>query len=147
MARSTAARQRTFIDTNVLVYAHDASDPRKHAVARDLVSELWADRSGVVSSQVLQELYVVMTRKLDPPMSRSDARELVALYATWHLVAVDAELILDAALLEDRQGFSFWDALIVEAARRAGAARLVSEDLRNGRDLDGVAVENPFGSE
>ncbi|MHB8399318.1 MAG: PIN domain-containing protein [Candidatus Limnocylindrales bacterium] len=140
------AAGRTFVDTNVLLYAHDASETGKQPIARALLEELWADRSGVLSSQVLQEFYVVATRKFDPPMRRSEARELIALYATWPVVQVDVGLIVDATTLEERAQLSFWDALIVEAARRAGAVRLVSEDLQDGRLIAGVAIENPFGS-
>jgi predicted nucleic acid-binding protein len=137
---------RTFVDTNVLLYAHDASETEKQPIARELLEELWADRSGVVSTQVLQEFYVVATRKFQPPMRRSEAREIITLYATWSVVQVDVGLILDAAALEERAQLSFWDALIVEAARRAGAVRLVSEDLQTGRRIAGIAVENPFAT-
>ena len=140
------ASGRTFVDTNVLLYAHDASETEKQPIARALLEELWADRSGVLSTQVLQEFYVVATRKFKPPMRRSEARELVALYGTWSVVQFDVGLILDAAALEERAQLSFWDALIVEAARRAGAMRLVSEDLQGGRLIAGVAIENPFGA-
>ncbi|MES2211068.1 MAG: PIN domain-containing protein [Chloroflexota bacterium] len=137
---------RTFVDTNVLVYAHDAGDPLKQPVARALLEGLWADRSGVLSTQVLQEFYVVATRKFQPPMRRAVARELVGLYATWSVVQVDVEMILDAAALEESAQLSFWDALIVEAARRARAMRLVSEDLQAGGQIAGIAIENPFGA-
>jgi predicted nucleic acid-binding protein len=140
------ASGRTFVDTNVLLYAHDASETDKQPIARALLEELWADRSGVLSTQVLQEFYVVATRKFTPPMRRSEARELVALYATWSVVQVDVGLIVDAATLEERAQLSFWDALIVEAARRAGATRLVSEDLQDGRRIAGLVIEDPFGA-
>jgi predicted nucleic acid-binding protein len=136
---------RTFVDTNVLLCAHDASETEKQPIARALLEDLWSDGSGALSTQVLQEFYVVATRKFTPPMRRSEAREIVALYATWHVVQVDVGLILDATTLEGRAQLSFRDALIVEAARRAGAMRLVSEDLQGGRAIAGVAIENPFG--
>ncbi len=135
---------RTFVDTNVLVYAHDAFEARKQPVARALLEGLWASRSGALSTQVLQEFYVVATRKFDPPMSRPAAREIVALYATWPLVRTDLPLILAASQLEERHTLSFWDALIVEAARRVGATRLVTEDLQGERRIGGVRIENPF---
>lgn len=140
------AAGRTFVDTNVLLYAHDASETEKQPIARALLEVLWVDRSGVLSTQVLQEFYVVATRKFTPPMRRSEARELVALYATWSVVQVDVGLIVDAAALEERAQLSFWDALIVEAARRAGATRLVSEDLQDGRRIAGLVIDNPFGA-
>ena len=137
---------RTFVDTNVLLYAHDASETDKQPIARALLEELWSGRSGVLSTQVLQEFYVVATRKFEPPMRRSEARELVALYASWPVVQVDVELILDATALEERAQLSFWDALVVEAARRGGATRLVSEDLQDGRRIAGLVIEDPFGA-
>jgi predicted nucleic acid-binding protein len=136
----------TFVDTNVLLYAHDASESVKQPIARALLEELWADRSGVLSTQVLQEFYVVATRKFKPPMPRSAARELVVLYSTWPVVQVDVELIVDATVLEERASLSFWDALVIEAARRAGATRLVSEDLQDGRRIAGILIEDPFAS-
>ena len=137
---------RTFVDSNVLLYAHDASETEKEPIARALLEDLWANRSGAISTQVLEEFYVVATRKFKPPMRRSEAREIVALYAVWHVVQIDVGLILDTAALEERFQLSFWDAPIVEAARRAGAMRLVSEDLEGGRQIAGIAIENPFGT-
>ncbi len=134
----------TFVDTNVLVYAHDRSEARKQELAQILLEGLWTDRAGALSTQVLQEFYVVATRKFDPPMSRRAARETVSLYAAWPLVSVDLALIVTASRLEERHTLSFWDALVVEAARRAGAARLVTEDLQHGRVIGGVRIENPF---
>jgi predicted nucleic acid-binding protein len=140
-----AERQVTFVDTNVLAYAHDRSETRKQPVAQARLEELWRERTGVLSTQVLQELYVVATRKLATPMPRTTARWIVALYAEWPVVQVDVPLILAASDLEERHTLSFWDALVVEAARRAGATRLLTEDLQAGRRIAGVRVENPFG--
>jgi predicted nucleic acid-binding protein len=138
-----AADVLTFVDTNILVYAHDQSEGHKQPLAQALLEELWASRTGVLSTQVLQEFYVA-TRKFNPPMSRRAAREIVALYASWPLIQVDLPLILMASELDERHKLSFWDALVVEAARRAGAVRLVSEDLQAGRVIGGVRIENPF---
>jgi predicted nucleic acid-binding protein len=134
----------TFVDTNVLAYAHDTSETRKQPLAEALLDALWTGRTGVLSTQILQEFYVVATRKFDPPMRRRAAREIVALYGTWPVVQVDVALILTASQLEERQKVSFWDALVVEAARVAGATRLVTGDLQHGRRIGGVRVENPF---
>jgi predicted nucleic acid-binding protein len=109
-----------------------------------VLEQLWVDRTGVLSTQVLQELYVVATRKLDPPMRRAAARELAALYGAWPVVQVDVALVVSASELEERHTLSFGDALIVEAARRAGATRLLTEDLQQGRRIGGVSIENPF---
>ena len=135
-----------FVDTNVLVYAHDASETVRQPAARAVLAELWRTRLGALSIQVLQEFYVVATRKFDPPMPRRQARDLVEAYSNWRLIQIDVPLVLAASQLEERHTLSFWDALIVEAARRAGATRLISEDLQAGRRLAGVLIDNPFAS-
>ncbi len=137
-------RGPTFVDTNVLVYAHDRSETQKQPVAQGVLERLWAGRDGVLSTQVLQEFYVVATRKFDPRMTPAAARRIVALYGEWPTVEIDVALILEASRLEERHTLSFWDALIVEAARRSGAGRLLTEDLQGGRTLAGVRIENPF---
>lgn len=134
----------TFVDTNVLVYAHDRSESTKQPQAQALLQELWVTRAGVLSTQVLQEFYAVATRKFDPPMRAAAAREVVAVYAAWPVVQVDVPLILGASALAERDAVSFWDALIVEAARRAGALVLATEDLQSGRTIGGVRIVNPF---
>ena len=134
----------TFVDTNVLVYAYDADAGTKHDVARTLVSRLWRERSAVLSTQVLQEFYVTVTRKVRRPLPRSKAREIVSAYRSWPVQGIEVDDIVAASELEERHRFSFWDALIVVAAGRAGAVRLVSEDLQAGRSVEGVRFENPF---
>jgi len=105
---------------------------------------LWRERTGALSTQVLQEFYVVATRKLATPMPRPAAREIVALYGEWPVVQVDVPLVLGASELEERHRLSFWNALIVEAANRSGATRLLTEDLQHGREIEGITIENPF---
>jgi predicted nucleic acid-binding protein len=139
-----AERQVAFVDTNVLAYAYDRSETGKQPVAQAQLSMLWRNRTGVLSTQVLQEFYVVATRKLAAPMRRTTARRIVTLYAEWPVVQADVPLILAASELEERHTLSFWDALIVESARRAGATRLLTEDLQHGRVVSGVTIENPF---
>jgi predicted nucleic acid-binding protein len=135
---------RTFVDTNVLIYAHDASETVKQPIARGLLGELWAQRRGTLSTQILQEFYVVATRKLALPMSPAEAREIIGVYSAWPLVVVDALLILNASRIEEKHQLSFWDALVLEAARVAGAELLLTEDLQHGRVIEGVHIENPF---
>lgn len=143
---STTAEEAAFVDTNVLVYAHDLSDRVRQPIAAALVDDLWRTRSGVLSTQVLTEFYAVVTRKFDPPLSRREARALVDAYAAWPVVQVDPPLIIAASALEEQHSLSFWDALIIEAARLAGADRLLSEDLQHGRRIAGLVIENPFAS-
>jgi predicted nucleic acid-binding protein len=117
---------------------------RRQGIAQAMLDALWRDRAGVISTQVLQEFYVVATRKFGPPMPRGRAREVVALYAEWPVVQIDVLLVLAASELEDRHTLSIWDALILEAAQRAGATRLLTEGLEHGRRIGGVSIENPF---
>lgn len=134
----------TFVDTNVLVYAYDRDAGTRHETARSLVADLWRTRDGVLSTQVLQELYVTLTRKVGRPLRRRAARDVVRTYLAWPVHAVQPVDVLAASDLEQRHRLSFWDALIVVAAGRAGATRIVSADFQPGRRLAGVAVENPF---
>lgn len=135
---------RVFVDTNVLIYAHDTRAGRKHAIARDTVAGLWASRTGALSTQVLQEFYVNVTRKIPSPLTRSVARELVGAYGVWHVENVGLAHVLRASELEERHRLSFWDALILAAAQAAGASRILSEDLSDGHRIAGVAIDNPF---
>ena len=136
----------TFVDTNVLAYAHDASEQHRQPIAAALIDDLWRSRDGVLSTQVLTEFYVVVTRKFDPPLSRREAQGLVDAYSAWPVVQVDPPLIIAASALEQQHSLLFWDALIIEAARRAGSDRLLSEDLQHGRRIAGLVIENPFAS-
>lgn len=134
---------RFFVDTNLLVYAHDSSAGVKHDRARGLVERLWHDRTGVLSTQVLQELYVSL-RKARQPLPASDARQIVADYLRWEIVVNTGESVLEAAALEERYRLSFWDALIVQAAAVSGAEVLYSEDLSHGQVYGAVRVLNPL---
>jgi predicted nucleic acid-binding protein len=135
---------RSFVDTNVLVYAEDREAGRKHDEARALVLALWNDRTGVVSVQVLQELYVTLTRKLPRTLSAGKALEIVREYLTWQVVDNTGDLLVHAVALQQKAGLSFWDALVVQAAINAGCDRLYSEDLNPGQRFGGVEVINPF---
>jgi predicted nucleic acid-binding protein len=135
---------RRFVDTSILVYAHDRSAGEKHRRAKDLVESLWRDRSGVVSTQVLQELCVSLRRKAGRPLDVKATRDLVADYLSWHVVVNNGESVLEALELEDRYQLSFWDALVVAAAQASGAEVLYSEDLSDGQVYGTVRVVNPL---
>jgi predicted nucleic acid-binding protein len=135
---------RYFVDTNVLVYAHDSSAGVKHERARALVEALWRDRTGVLSTQVLQELAVNLRRKAKRPLDARLTREIVADYLAWTVVANSGESILEAIDLEARYRISFWDALVLQAAHIAGADILYSEDLSDGQVYGSVRVINPL---
>lgn len=135
---------RYFVDTNILMYAHDTAAGEKHERAKALVEELWEARSGVVSTQVLQELAVNLRRKAKNPLNAKATRELVSDYLAWHVVVNRGDSILEALDLEARYQVSFWDALVIQAAHAAGAEILYSEDLSDGQRYGTVQVRNPL---
>lgn len=134
---------KTFIDTNVLIYAHDADSGEKHRIARELLRELWLDRTGVLSPQVLQEFYVNVTRKIPRPLTKPIARGIIDNYSVWCIDTTAVE-IANAFRIEDASKRSFWDALICASAAKAGVHRLFSEDLNPGQSIAGIRIENPF---
>ena len=137
-------KDRVFVDTNILIYAHDRDAREKHAAAAKVIKELWNSRTGVLSTQVLQEFYVNVTRKIPTPLPRAVARHLVQQYSAWPVVEIDVAMIGKASEIEERYTISFWDALIVAAAQHASAETLLSEDRNACKDFDGVRIENPL---
>lgn len=133
-----------FVDTNILVYAHDADAGVKRERAIETLRQLWEADTGRVSVQVLQEFYVNVTRKLTTRVARSTAREVVNTYATWVREPTTAETVLRATDIAELAQISFWDALIVAAAEQVGAAQLYSEDLNDGQAIAGIKVINPL---
>lgn len=133
-----------FVDTNILMYAHDAAAGAKHDRARALVEDLWRTRSGVVSTQVLQELCVNLRRKAGQPLDLKTTREIVTDYLSWEVVINTGESVLEALEIENRYGVSFWDALVIQAAESSGAAVLYSEDLSDGQTYGSVRIVNPL---
>jgi predicted nucleic acid-binding protein len=134
---------KTFVDTNVLIYAHDVDAKEKHSVAKKVLYELWTNRTGFLSTQVLQEFYVNVTRKLSKPLPKKSARAVVNQYAIWCVDTTPAEITL-AFRIEDEARIGFWDALICAAALKTGAERILSEDLNAGQKIVGIRVVNPF---
>jgi predicted nucleic acid-binding protein len=134
--------ERSFLDTNILIYTDDHANPDKQRVALDLVDRAFAQRSGVVSTQVLQEYFAAATRKLG--VDAALARRKVELFARLDTVQVSVELVLAGIDLHRLHGISFWDALIVRAARDAGCGLLLSEDMQNDQRIAGLRIANPF---
>src|SRR4030095_13725871 len=118
---TTSMSDRYFVDTNILMYAHDTSAGEKHERAKALVEELWRDRTGVVSTQVLQELSVNLRKKVRRPLDAKATRDIIADYLTWQVIVNAGESIVEAIDLESRYQISFWDALIIHAAHASGA--------------------------
>ncbi|MFZ1919053.1 MAG: PIN domain-containing protein [Terriglobales bacterium] len=134
---------KTFVDTNVLIYAHDVDAKEKHEAAKSVLRELWSERTGVLSMQVLQEFYVNVTRKIPRPLSKQSARFVVNSYAIWCIEAAPGD-VATAFQIEDESRIGFWDALIVASALKSGAKRILSEDLNARQTIAGMRIENPF---
>jgi predicted nucleic acid-binding protein len=135
-----------FVDTNVLVYARDASEPHKQRLAAQWVTRLWREQTGRTSMQVLNEYYVTLTRKLKPGLKADEGWDDVMLFLAWTPQIVDRELLLSAREIERRYGLSWWDSMIVSAARLQECATLLTEDLQDGMIFGSVTVRNPFAA-
>lgn len=137
---------KTFVDTNVLVYAHDIDAGKKYLTAKKILADLWESREGALSTQVLHEFYVNVTRKISKPVARQLARTVVQTYEVWCVETTAAD-IATAFRIEDEARISYWDALICAAAIKGGCERVLSEDLNAGQKIAGLRIENPFKSE
>jgi len=137
-------RPLTFVDTNVLVYAFDKGHSPKNRTAKQLMKTLMDEDRLRVSTQVLQELFVTLTRKVKQRCSSKEALLVLQDLAVWPVEVVDYSAIRSAIGLADDARISFWDALIVVAAARAGAQILCTEDLNDGQEIFGVRISNPF---
>jgi len=135
---------RRFVDTNILLYAHDDSAGTKRDQARTLLEQLWDSREGCLSVQVLQEFFVNATRKIPKPLSAESAKEIVADLSHWHMHVPAADDVLGAIGVHQRAEISFWDSMIVHSAAEMGCDVLYSEDLNAGQNYSGVRVVNPF---
>ncbi len=135
---------KIFVDTNILVYAHDLSSGDRHTKAAAIIENLWQAETGVISVQVLQEFYVTVTRKIKNPLKPGAAREIIVNYFSWPVHVNDPELTLQASEIGEKNNLSFWDALIIAAALRLHAKKIITEDLNHGQIIEGILVENPF---
>jgi predicted nucleic acid-binding protein len=133
-----------FVDSNVLVYARDASEPDKQPKASAWMTHLWRSRAGRLSIQVLHEFYVTVTQKLQPGIDRESARKEIRDLMSWRPVALDTALLEGAWGVQDRHRLSWWDSLIVAAAQRAACRNLLTEDLSDGQRYEDLVVTNPF---
>lgn len=131
-----------FVDTKVLIYADDTRDAGKQSRAREWLLMLWQQRSGRLSTQVLNEYYVNVTRKLG--LAQGDARAKVRRFQLWQPWQMDHQTVETAWGVEARFGLSYWDSLIVAAAAQSGCTHLLSEDLQHGQRIDAVTIINPF---
>ena len=135
-----------FIDTNVIVYAHDSSSPAKRDQARDILREGIARGSAAISTQVLGEFYVTMTQKVQKPLSSVIARREIGLLAALQVADIDVPLVDRAIEIHDTVQLSYWDSLIIAAAEKLGCTTVLSEDMSDNQTYGSVTVRNPFAS-
>ncbi len=135
---------RIFVDTNIILYSLDTAAGHKHRVAKEKMRELWESRSGCLSTQVLQEMYVNLIKKIPRPLRPSEAREIVRDYEPWVLNLITVDAIVRAGEISERVKLSFWDGLIIAAAEQVGATVLLSEDINHNQSVAGIRILNPF---
>ena len=135
---------KVFVDTNIIVYAYDTSAGEKYKKSVEIMDELWSSGDGVISSQVLQEFFVNVTKKISRPMDISLAKEVVKDLLNWKTVIADGRIILEAIDIHSQHKYSFWDSLIIASAIEGGAKIILSEDLADKQIIKGVAIKNPF---
>lgn len=135
-----------FVDTNVLIYAHDRDAGVKHDKAKRILTDLWNQKNGCLSVQVLQEFFVNVTKKIPQPLPTAVAREVIRTYLPWVKTVADGEMVIRASEIADAWQTSFWDGMIIAAAERSGASELLTEDLQSGQHIAGLILTNPFVS-
>ncbi len=135
---------KIFIDTNILIYAHDFDAGAKHEKATLIVRQAWETELGMVSTQVLQEFYVNVTRKIPAPISPARARGILNNYLAWQVGINEPRTILYASEIEERHQLSFWDSMTIATATQGGAEQILTEDLNHGQVIEGIRIENPF---
>lgn len=135
---------KVFLDTNILIYAHDLDAGIKHNIALQIVKDLWENKNGVLSTQILQEFYINVTKKIPSPISPLEAREIIRAYLNWDIKENHPMSIIRASEIEEKYCISFWHALVVLAAYEAKVDKILTEDLNAGQIIEGILIENPF---
>ncbi len=133
-----------FVDTNILLYSRDASEPEKQGIASTRIAELWDKRNGRLSVQVLNEYFVNATRKLNPGLSPEEAWDDIEALSAWDPLPIDMAMLTRSFAVQRRYRLSWWDSMIIAAAETAGCTHILSEDLSHGASYFGITVENPF---
>jgi len=135
---------KTFVDTNIIIYAYDMTAGKKHQTARRILKELWESGLGVLSTQILQEFFVNVVKKIPKPIDADRAEYIIKDFLTWEVVVNDGLAVLDAITICKKYGYSFWDSLIIDAAIKSGSKIILTEDLCEGQVLEGLIIQNPF---
>ena len=137
-------RDKVFLDTNILIYAHDIDAGEKHEISLEIVKNLWETKTGVLSNQVLQEFYINVTKKIPRRLTPLETRDIIRSYVCWNIKEITPMSIIRASEIEEKNSISFWDALVVVAAYEAGVIKILTEDMNSGQLIEGVLIENPF---
>lgn len=135
---------KIFVDTNILVYAHDCDAGKKHEVAKRILKKLWESQNAVISLQVLQEFFVTLTKKLKPNVPPHQARELIEVYSTWEVFLLQPANLLETIDIQMKHQLSFWDSLMICTAQLAECSFILSEDLQHNQKIGKVRLHNPF---
>ena len=135
---------KVFVDSNVLIYAHDLDAGARQQRAAECLRRLWESRAGRLSTQVLQEFYVNVTQKIKAPLSKGAAREIVRSYQPWVHVPITPATVVRASEISEIWQLSFWDGMILASAEQHGVSELLTEDLNHGQIIAGVKIINPF---
>jgi predicted nucleic acid-binding protein len=135
---------KVFVDSNVLIYAHDADAPDKQQRAAKRLGDLWGSGLGRLSTQVLQEFYVNVTQKIERPLARGAAREVIRSYALWVESMITPSTVVRASEISEAWKLAFWDGMIFAAAEQDRVEQLLSEDFTHGRVIAGIRIVNPF---
>lgn len=135
---------KCFVDTNILVYAYDIKSGKKRVAAKTLIQSLWENEKGVISIQVVQELFVVLTQKLANPLPHQQTVKIIEDYSSWQVVIPSTLDVMEAIKLHKQYELNFWDAMIVRTAISSECSYLISEDMQHGQKLGPTCVINPF---
>jgi len=135
---------KIFLDTNVLIYSYDVSAEKKHERAKTIMTDLWDSGRGILSTQILEEFFVNITKKVSKPLDVKRAKDIIEDLLKWEVVIIDGGSLLEAIEIHVRYKCSFWDSLVLHAAQKGGASLLLSEDLQDGQTVNGVKIKNPF---
>lgn len=144
-AEKSYMRDKSFLDTNILVYAYDSSEKEKHPKASRLLKHLWSSRTGVLSIQVLSEFYVVVTQKVERPISSREAKAIIEDYlSSWEVIEPGRDTLLSSIEAANKYDLHFWDAMIFVAAKEANVIRIYTEDFQHNLEIEGMKFINPF---
>ncbi|MDI6799957.1 MAG: PIN domain-containing protein [Actinomycetota bacterium] len=135
---------KVFVDTNVLVYAYDIDAGHKHQVALGIMKDLWLSKLGILSTQTLQEFFVIVTGKIPFPLEVGVAKDIIEKLSKWDVILNDMEMVFLAIEFHQRHQLSFWDSLIIASAAQSGAKTILTEDISDGQTINGVTIKNPF---